>query len=126
MVVWYKGGSVKIATIRIPCKDLKKSEGFYTEKLGLNKIFGDAESGFIGYQLENTQLLLELEEIGEFEAGRYLGFSVEIDDIQGFYESKSQSGVTFVGAPEKQEWGGIMTHVEDVSGNSFSIIQKVH
>ena len=115
---------MKISMIRIPCKNLKEAESFYSEKLGMQKAFGAESEGFIGYQLQNARLLLEPEEIGEFECGRYLGFSLEVDDINSFYDSSKKNGVTFTGTPEDQDWGGIMTHVEDCSKNTFSIVQS--
>ncbi|BFM15944.1 hypothetical protein R50073_21270 [Maricurvus nonylphenolicus] len=109
--------------LRIPCKDLQTSEDFYTDKLGLTKVFGSHEEGFIGYQLDNSQLMLENEETGEFECGRFLGFSLQVEDIQAYYSAAQDRGVAFTGAPEKQFWGGMMTHVIDCNGNSFSIVQ---
>ncbi|UAB71467.1 VOC family protein [Vibrio sp. SCSIO 43132] len=115
---------MKILMMRIPCKNLKEAEAFYSEKLGWQKIFGSEPEGYIGYQLDNVQVLLEPEEIGEFECGRYLGFSLEVEDINHYYEETKKKGVTFIGSPEKQDWGGIMTHIEDCSKNSFSIVQS--
>ena len=66
---------MRMNMMRIPCLNLKESDIFYTEKLGLNKIFGSEDDEFIGYQLDNIQLLLELEEKEEFESGRFIGFS---------------------------------------------------
>ena len=113
---------MKLSVIRIPCIDLEKSEEFYSQLLG-HKTFGDASQDVIGFKLDSVQILLELEEQGEFEAGRYLGFSIEVDNIESFYHEKSQSGVTFIGGVEEQEWGGAMTHIQDPNGNSFSIVE---
>lgn len=114
---------MKINTMRIPCRCLIESEKFYTEKLGLNKVFGSPAEGFIGYQLDNVQVLLEVEEKGEFEAGRFLGFSLEVKDISAFCETLTGKQVEFTGPPEKQFWGGLMTHIVDCNNNSFSIVQ---
>ena len=59
------GQSDLMAMMRIPSKDLEASEDFYTEQLKLNKIFGSEAEGFIGYQLDNIQLMLEPEDKGE-------------------------------------------------------------
>ncbi len=115
---------MKINTIRIPCRDLQESSDFYQKSVGLTKVFGGIEDGFVGFQLENAQLLLELQEPGEFECGRYLGFSVEVDDIFVFHTDGEKRGVTFTNAPEKQAWGGVMTHVQDCAGNNFSVVQS--
>lgn len=114
---------MKMSMMRIPCIQLDESEAFYTQKLGLQKIFGSASDGFIGYQLDNVQLLLEEEEKGEFESGHFLGFSLEVEDIFSFFTLMNERGVEFTGPPEKQFWGGIMTHVIDCNKNTFSIVQ---
>lgn len=115
---------MKLSMMRIPCKNLRDAELFYSSKLGMRKVFGSESEGFIGYQLDNTQVLLELEEIGEFECGKYLGFSLEVSDINDFYRVAKENGITFTGAPVKQDWGGIMTHIVDCSRNTFSIMQS--
>lgn len=115
---------MKLGTMRIPCVDLKESEAFYSNKLGLNKIFGSTEEGFVGYQLDNVQLMIEPQETGEFECGRFLGFSLETKNIAKSYETLRSNGVRFTGPPEKQTWGGTMTHIIDCSGNSFSLVES--
>ena len=114
---------MKLNTIRIPCKNLKESEVFYTEQLGLTQFFGSDQDGFIGYQLDNVQIIIEPEEKGEFESGRYLGFSIEVENLNQFYTRLNGSGVKFTCAPEQQSWGGLMTHIIDPSNNTFSIVQ---
>lgn len=109
--------------MRIPCKDLEKSELFYSGLLGLNKSFGGFSEGYIGYALENIDILIELEEPAEFESGRFLGFSLYVVDINTTYNEFIERGVEFTGPPSKQTWGGLMTHIVDVSGNSFSLVQ---
>lgn len=113
---------MRLSTIRIPCRDLAKSEVFYRDKLGLDKLFGSPADGYVGLALDNAQLLLEPEEPGEFECGGYLGFSIAVDDIDAFYTSCIERGIEFTGPPEKQRWGGIMTHVKDGDGNVFSVV----
>jgi predicted enzyme related to lactoylglutathione lyase len=98
------------------------SESFYAQLLGQEKSFGDASDGYVGFVLENASILLEPIEAGEFEAGRYLGFSLEVPDIHAFYENLKGSA-TFTGPPEPQSWSGFMTHVSDSSGNTLSIVE---
>ena len=114
---------MKVNTLRIPCRDLVRSEDFYTNQLGLEKSFGSPNEGYVGYDIENACIMIENEEKGEFECGRYLGFSIEVPDIDDFYRSLSSRGVAFTGPPERQAWAGFMTHVEDCNGNSFSVVQ---
>ncbi len=90
--------------------------------LGQGKSFGDAAQGYIGFDIENVSILLEPIEAGEFEAGRYLGFSLEVPDIESFYAHLKHE-MSFTGPPKKQVWGGVMTHLTDCSGNTLSIVE---
>jgi predicted enzyme related to lactoylglutathione lyase len=86
--------------------------------------FGGSEVGYVGFELDNVNILLEPAEPGEFEAGGYLGFSIAVKEIAVFYEVNRTAGVKFKHKPTEQEWGGIMTHIEDPAGNVFSVIQE--
>ena len=114
---------MRVNTLRIPCTDLGKSSGFYSLLLGQEPTFGDVGTGYIGFDIENVTILLEPVEPGEFESGRYLGFSLEVDDIRNFYESLAGQ-IQFSHPPREQPWGGIMTHVTDASGNTLSVVQS--
>ena len=114
---------MRLHTLRIPCNDLAASEEFYSNLLGFEKVHGSASAGCVGYKIENSNILLEPEEAGEFEAGSYLGFSLEVPDLDQFYEACSTRGGKFLSPPERQAWGGVMTHLLDPSGNSFSIVE---
>ncbi len=115
---------MKLNAIRIPCKALSQAEAFYTNIVGWHKLFGSHQEGYIGYDLGHSIALLELEEPGEFETGRYLGFSVSVPDLAAYYTEAEQRGLTFTGPPEAQNWGGLMTHVRDCSGNTFTIVEE--
>lgn len=62
---------MKLNTLRIPCRDLARSETFYARCLGQKPAFGSVQDGYVGFQLDNVTVLLEPEEPGEFECGRY-------------------------------------------------------
>lgn len=113
---------MRLHTIRIPCADLDQSAAFYAKLLEQDASFGSSSLGYIGFRLENVTLLLEGAEPGEFECGRYLGFSLAVADIAGFHARLAQD-IAFTGPPEEQVWGGVMTHVRDLSGNTLSIVQ---
>ena len=115
---------MRINVIRIPCRNLSESMEFYEQALGLKKVYGSAEEGFIGFQLENAELLLEVQEPVEFECGRYLGFSVEVEDIYTFFRESSDRGVDFITPPQHQDWGGVIAHLHDCNGNSFSVTHQ--
>ena len=114
---------MRVNVIRIPCRALADSAEYYEKQIGLDRAYGSPDDGFIGFQLENAQLLLEPQEPGEFECGRYLGFSVAVEDIFKFHNECRERGVEFTTPPQEQAWGGVMTHIRDCDGNSFSVVQ---
>ncbi len=114
---------MRVNTLRIPCRELVESADFYAKALDLPVAFGTPSEGYVGFQLDNAQILLETQARGDFECGRYLGFSIEVDDVMAFHHACCQRGVTFTHPPEEQAWGGIMTHLEDCNGNTFSVVQ---
>jgi len=115
---------VKLNAVRIPCTSLAEAETYYSQALGWPKLFGSSEEGFVGFDLQGSTAILEPEEPGEFESGRYLGFSVAVNDLNQFYLDAKARGVEFTGPPELQDWGGTMTHIRDCSGNTFSIVEQ--
>ncbi|AOT08379.1 hypothetical protein [Pseudoalteromonas luteoviolacea] len=71
-------------------KIVKDAETFYVDKLGLITAFSSLSEGYIGVQLQNAQLILELEDEREYECGRYLEFSIAVEDINTFYQLRSK------------------------------------
>lgn len=129
------GGTVVIVS------DQQKAVEFYTQKLGFelktDMFFGSSSSSGIRWvevapkksqstislMVANAQLLSNE---GEIEAakkgiGTETGIWFYSDDIQSTYGELKKKGVD-IAAPEKQEWGGIMSKFKDQDGNSYSLI----
>jgi lactoylglutathione lyase len=128
------GGTVVIVS------DQHKAVEFYTQKLGFelktDMFFGSSSSGIrwvevapkasqstISLMVANAQLMSNE---GEIEAakkgiGTETGIWFYSDDITSTYGELKKKGVD-ISAPEKQEWGGIMSKFKDQDGNSYSLI----
>jgi lactoylglutathione lyase len=129
------GGTVVIVS------DQQKAVEFYTQKLGFelktDMFFGSSNSSGIRWvevapkksqstislMVANAQLMSNE---GEIEAakkgiGTETGIWFYSDDIQSTYRELKKKGVDIT-APEKQEWGGIMSKFKDQDGNSYSLI----
>ena len=75
-----------------------------------------------------VELLMAREALGSTAIGHNVGIPhTKVDGIEKLIAAfgLSRKGVEFVGPPEKQAWGGIMTHVRDVSDNTLSIVQML-
>ena len=114
---------MKVNTLRIPALDLEQAADYYQLITQQRPAFGSAGDGYIGFELGEAIVLMEPAEPGEFETGRYLGFSVAVSNIATFYAEAQARGLVFTGPPAAQTWGGLMTHAQDPSGNTFSIVE---
>jgi lactoylglutathione lyase len=82
-----------------------------------------ASQSTISLMVANAQLMSNE---GEIEAakkgiGTETGIWFYSDDITSTYEELKKKEVD-ISAPEKQEWGGIMSKFKDQDGNSYSLI----
>jgi lactoylglutathione lyase len=134
------GGAVVIVS------DQQKAIEFYTQKLGFELKsdipFGGSSSSAEGLrwvevapkESQSTISLMvpnpivmsdgvEIEAIKK-SIGAETGIWFYSKNMQSTYEELKGKGVDIT-APEKQEWGGIMSKVKDQDGNSFSIISSL-
>ncbi len=132
-----------IGGIVVIVSDQQKAIEFYTQKLGFelktDMAFGISSNSSsdirwvevapkksqstISLMVSNAQLMSNE---GEIEAakkgiGTETGIWFYSDDIQSTYGELKKKGVD-IAAPEKQEWGGIMSKFKDQDGNSYSLI----
>lgn len=132
------GGAVVIVS------DQQKAIEFYTQKLGFElksdiPIGGGSTEGLrwvevapkksqstISLMVPNPMMMsdgVEIEAIKK-SIGAETGIWFYSKDMQSTYEELKGKGVDIT-APEKQEWGGIMSKLKDQDGNSFSIISSL-
>ncbi|MDN5201467.1 VOC family protein [Fulvivirgaceae bacterium BMA10] len=72
----------------------------------------EIEHGFIGIEKINTT-----DEEADQLVGRFVGISLQVEDIYDVYQKLLSKGVTFVKPPEKQPWGGTLAHFFDYDKN---------
>jgi lactoylglutathione lyase len=102
--------------------------GFYAETLGLRRASLDDRKGVAVFKL-GARDTLSVERVDPKDPeerdrpGRFLGVSIEVDDIRRAYRELSAGGVMFDAAPQAQAWGGILTHFRDPAGNVLSLVQ---
>ncbi len=58
--------------------------------------------------------------------GHFVGLSVTVRDIEQAYRDLSSKGVRFDAPPERQSWGGVLTHFFDPNGNMWSMVEEAH
>jgi catechol 2,3-dioxygenase-like lactoylglutathione lyase family enzyme len=117
--------SMRIRYVRVFVNDLPVAKAFYTQILGL-RVLWEYENKAIGFDLG---AVLIVEDVSAEEdrkerdlAGRFVGCSIEVDDVQATYSELVAKGVHFIAPPEKQEWGGMLAHFQDPSGNVLTLV----
>ena len=117
---------MRLYAIRIFVRDWENSCAFYRDTLQLPERFRDDNLGWAEYDLGGPCLGIEYVDDYDKEeeslVGRFVGASLQVDDIQATYEELSSRGVEFVAPPEKQEWGGSLAFFKDPDGNVLTLL----
>ncbi|MGF1510007.1 MAG: VOC family protein [Myxococcota bacterium] len=110
---------IHLYAVRVFVSDLEEGRDFYGRILGLPEKWASSDAA--GYDVGVT-LIVEQDD-GEHDglAGRFVGCSFEVNDLDRTVAEWSDKGVTFQGPPEKQPWGGRLVHFEDPSGNVLTL-----
>ncbi len=110
---------------RVYVRDHDAAVRFYTETVGLRLIFSDGVS-WAELDTGDAHLCLERLAAGDHEGddlvGRFVGVSLQVDDIQKTYDELTAAGVVFESPPAPQPWGGVLAHFRDPEGNVLTLL----
>ena len=116
----------RLYTVRIFTLRWEESLAFYRDLMGFPVIFADADMGWAQFQLGPATIGLERctpeDAQSENLVGRYVGVSLEVDDIHSTYQELTDKGVPFVAPPAQQPWGGTLAHFNDPDGNTVTLL----
>ncbi len=116
----------RLYVVRIFCHDWERCFDFYKEVIGLPVGFADASMGWAQFQVGAAAVGLERLNADDPEApglvDRFVGISLEVDDIDATYAALLEKGVPFEDTPEKQPWGGTLAHFKDPDGNVVTLL----
>lgn len=116
----------RLFVVRIFVTDWEQALNFYTEALGIPTTFRSDEMGWAQLDTGEGQLALERvrpdDREGRELVGRFLGASLQVEDIDAVYTTLAGRGVVFEGPPEKQPWGGDLAHLKDPDGNVITLL----
>ena len=103
------------------------SLSFYRDVVEFPLTFANPDIGWAQFQLGAASLGLERCDPDDDEArdlvGRFVGLSIEVEDIHGTYERLQAKGVEFVSPPTTQPWGGTLAHFKDPDGNMLTLLE---
>ncbi len=118
--------SYKLYAVRIFCFKWKECVEFYKTTLGLPVFFEDENLGWAQFDVGGTYIGVERCDRQDKESsdlvGRFVGVSIQVEDIDAEYRQLGEKGVEFRGPPEKQPWGGTLLHLEDPDGNIITLL----
>ena len=117
---------MKLYAVRVFVRNWPEACAFYGETLGLRERFRSDDMGWAEYELGGPCLGLERvrpgDRDGEALVGRFLGVSLQVEDIDAVYKDLSDKGVRFTAPPERQPWGGTLAHFQDPEGNLLTLL----
>lgn len=113
--------SLKLGNITIRVSDLKEATAFFEEKVGLPKTY--EWSNYVTFNAGGGLrfCLKPGGKRGPKESFPDLYF--EVEDIDEAYDRLKGRGVTFVGEPKDQYWGGRTATFLDPDENRYTLVQ---
>lgn len=116
----------KLSYVRVFVTDWDRAVAFYTGTLEMPPLL--VTDGWAEFATGEARLALERidpsEPEGAESVGRFVGVSLAVPEILATYERLSKRGVEFVGAPERQTWGGVLAHLKDPDGNILTLFGR--
>lgn len=116
---------MKLYGVRIFVDDLEAARRFYGQTLGLAEAWRADAMGAFGVTVGGSELIIEtVDDDAERRelVGRFVGVSLQVDDLAAAHQSLTAKGVRFVSPPQKQAWGGSLAHFEDPAGNVLTLL----
>jgi uncharacterized glyoxalase superfamily protein PhnB len=116
---------MRLYGVRVFVGDAQKAFAFYRETLGLEESWRMEEAQTAGYTVGEAELIVEYCDPKGDDAdliGRFVGVSLQVEDIAEVYENLIDKGVEFLSPPQKQPWGGTLAHFKDPAGNVLTLL----
>lgn len=117
---------MKLYAVRIFTTDWNRSFKFYQDVVGLSLKFAEKSMGWAEFDIGGPSLAIESINPANPETknrvGRFIGISLQVDDIEATYSELTAKGVIFTSPPEKQSWGGTLAHFKDPDSNIITLL----
>ena len=122
---------MKFSNVRLLVKDYKKCFKFYTEKLGLEPVFGDENGPYANFKvaegIEGFAIFVSdfmAPAVGNAEKTQPYGYreksmvSFEVENVDETYKTFSTKGIKFINQPiDMPDWGMRVVHLRDPEEN---------
>ncbi len=118
--------SYKLYAVRIFTYDWPRAVAFYRDILGMELVYENDAIGWAQFKVGDSHIGIERCDPADDETkemvGRFVGVSLEVDNINQSYAHLLAKGVEFTGKPERQVWGGTLAHLIDPDGNIVTLL----
>lgn len=120
---------MKVYAIRIFVDQWEAACEFYAQQLGLECEFRHDELGWAEFAAGGARFGVERVDDDSPKdtkalVGRFVGVSLQVDDVEVSYSELVERGVEFVEPPEQQSWGGVLAHCKDPCGNIITLMSS--
>lgn len=117
---------MKLYAVRVFVRDWESACDFYENVLELVVKYKEPSLGWAEFDIGGPSLGLERvskdDEEGNELVGRFVGISLQVEDIDSVYKELRGKGVPFTRPPEKQDWGGTLAHFQDPARNIITLL----
>ena len=117
---------MKLYAVRVFVRDWESACDFYENVLELPVKYKEPALGWAKFNIGGPSLGLERVAVDDQDGaelvGRFVGISLQVDDIDAGYKKLSEKGVEFIEPPTKQDWGGTLAHFKDPAGNILTLL----
>jgi lactoylglutathione lyase len=114
-----------IEAVRVFTTKLHDARLFYRDTLGLPEIFANDTVAMFG--TGQAKLIVEYADPSVPEAaglvGRFTAFSFTVANMEATLNSLRPRSIEWLGVPELQSWGGVLSHFKDPDGNILTLVQ---
>lgn len=116
----------KMHSQRVFCFNWDECVSFYKNIVGLPIKIINKDIGWVEFDLGGVTLAIERQDENETASqnlvGRFIGFSIQVEDVELIYQELASKGVEFEGLPEWQPWGGVLAHFKDPDKNIITLV----
>jgi len=126
---------MKFSNVRLLVKDFKKCFKFYTEKLGLEPVWGDENGPYASFKvaegMEGFALFVSdfmAPAVGNADKDQPTGYreksmvSFEVENVDDTYQALLAKGVTFINQPtDMPDWFMRVVHLRDPEENLIEL-----
>jgi lactoylglutathione lyase len=114
-----------IEAVRVFTTKLAEARRFYKDTLALPEIL--ATDAIAMFDTGQAKLIIEYVDPNDPEAAdlvaRFTAFSFTVTSMERTLSNLRNHSIEWLGLPERQAWGGLLSHFKDPDGNILTLVE---